>query len=103
MKFLFFGLQNYIFWAQGGLFSDLFIFSKFTESFQNLLSLLYQWEKLTTQPLHLYQICRVRTKVKSEPLKKEDLQTELLTPDLFRYQLKNEGRGAEFAGTFLLD
>ena len=57
----FFGLQNFIFWAQGGLFSDLFVFSKFTESFQNLLSSLYQWEKLTTQPLHLYQIYRVFT------------------------------------------
>ena len=61
LKYNFFGLQNFIFWAQGGLFSDLFVFSKFTESFQNLLSSLYQWEKLTTQPLHLYQIYRVFT------------------------------------------
>ena len=40
MKFHFFGLQNFIFWAQGSLFSNLFVFSRFTESFQNLLSLL---------------------------------------------------------------
>ena len=53
--------KNFIFWAQGVLFSDLFVFSKFTESFQNLLSSLHQWEKLTTQPLHLYQIYPVST------------------------------------------
>ena len=33
----------------------------------------------------------VRLSSPSEPLKKEDLQTELLTPDLFRYQLKKWG------------
>ena len=49
----FFGLQNFIFLAQGGLFSDLFVFS-FTESFPNLLSSFYQWEKLTIPPSHLY-------------------------------------------------
>ena len=38
VKFLFFGLQNFIFFGPGGLFSDLFVISRFTESFQNLLS-----------------------------------------------------------------
>ena len=34
--------QKFHFWAQGVLFSDLFVFSKFTVSFQNLLFSLHQ-------------------------------------------------------------
>ena len=36
-EILFFGLQNFFFWAQGGLFSDLFALSKFTEFIRNSL------------------------------------------------------------------